>query len=359
VDTAERTEKQQRVHRLLDEHDLDALVLRRTSNVAWWSGGGRTHIPLTAEAGVAWVVVRRDGDTVVTAVNEAERIRTEELAGVADELVVLEWSSDLASAVPSGERVGVDGALPGRRDVSGAVEATRRALTPAEVERYRANGRDAAEALTDACAALRPDTTEQVAAAEAGYALMQRGLEPVVLLVAGGDRLARHRHPLPTEAAIGRLVMLVACGRRHGLIANLTRFVAFDGGLTPEHREAFDRLLHVDTAYNLATRPGSRVGDVFAAGSSAYAEHGFSAQEWRLHHQGGPTGYEGRDYLATAESDARVEPWQAFAWNPSVPELKSEDTVLAAPDGPEVITVDPRWPVAQVDGLSRPLVSER
>jgi hypothetical protein len=51
-----------------------------------------------------------------------------------------------------------------------------------------------------------------------------------------------------------------------------------------------------------------------------------SADEWRRHHQGGPTGYEPRDYLATAGSTAFVEERQAFAWNPSVPQLKCEDT---------------------------------
>jgi hypothetical protein len=179
-----------------------------------------------------------------------------------------------------------------------------------------------------------------------------------VLLVAGEERLPLHRHPLPTSAPLGRLAMVVVCARRGGLIASATRFVSF-GPLAPELRDAQERLLHVDAVFNLATRAGARVGEVFAAGTRAYGEQGFAVDEWRRHHQGGPTGYEPRDYLATAASEAEVVEHQAFAWNPSVPSLKCEDTVVASAELPEVLTVDPAWPAAVVEGLARPLVLER
>jgi hypothetical protein len=101
------------------------------------------------------------------------------------------------------------------------------------------------------------------------------------------------------------------------------------------------------------------VGEVFEAGVRAYAANGFEPDEWRRHHQGGPTGYEPRDYLADATSTARVEKDQAFAWNPSVPSLKCEDTIVATDGAPLILTADPRWPVATVGGLARPLVLER
>ena len=75
--------------------------------------------------------------------------------------------------------------------------------------------------------------------------------------------------------------------------------------------------------------------------------------------QGGPTGYEPRDFLADFESDSPVEVHQAFAWNPSVTGAKSEDTTLAGNDGPEILTADACWPSRIVAGLPRPLVLER
>jgi antitoxin VapB len=197
--------------------------------------------------------------------------------------------------------------------------------------------------------------TEFAAAARMAEAIIETGSDPVVLLVAGAARLPVHRHALPTQAALGSRAMLVACARRHGLIANLTRFVAF-APLGPRDADRYERLLRVDVAYNRATRPGVRVGDACRAGVEAFAEHGFDPNEWHLHHQGGPTGYEGRDYLANVASSAAIEESQAFAWNPSVPSLKSEDTILA---GGEVLTVDPAWPAVEVDRMTRPLVLER
>jgi antitoxin VapB len=354
----EVAEKRGRLHALLDAEGLDAVVLRRPGNAAWYSGGGRTHILAVQESGVAAIVVRRDGDEVVTAVNEAPRLQAEELAGLDARFTVLPWNADLANALPAGDTIGVDGPFPGCRDVSGLVEAARRALTGPELDRFRAVARDAAEAMTDACFSLGPDDTEFDAAAAVGVALVERGIDPIVLLVAGEERLPLHRHPLPTTAPLGRLAMLVACARRHGLIASLTRFVAF-GPLPPERADAHARLLYVDAAFNSATAPGTRVGDVFAAGVAAYADHGFGADEWQLHHQGGPTGYEPRDYLADATAEAVVEERQAFAWNPSVSSLKSEDTIVARHEGPEILSVDPRWPTSDVEGLARPLVLER
>jgi Xaa-Pro aminopeptidase len=351
-------QKRRRLHGVMDAEGLDAIVLRRPGNAAWYSGGGRTHILAVQEAGVAAIVVRRDGDEVVTGVNEAPRLEAEELAALGARFTVLPWNGDVDSALPGGERTGVDGSLPGRRDVSAAVEAARRALTEPELERFRALGRDAAEVMTDVCYAVEPSDTELDAAAILAGALVERGIDPVVLLVAGEQRVPAYRHPLPTTAPLGGLVMLVACARRAGLIASLTRFVAF-GPVRPELADSHARLLSVDVAFNAATRPGARVGDVFGAGRSAYAEHGFDADEWRLHHQGGPTGYEPRDYVADDSSDALVEDAQAFAWNPSVRSLKSEDTIVARADGPEILTVDPRWPTSEVDGLARPLVLER
>ena len=354
----EHAAKRDRLLAVLEAERLDALVLRRPGNVAWYSCGGRTHVVATPEIGVADVVVKPEGDEVVTAVNEAPRLEAEELGALDATFTVLGWDEDRVPALPAGRTVGSDSGLPGTKDVASSIEAARRGLTPPEVERYRALGRDAAEALTETCLALAPAHSELSAAARLSAALLTRGAEPIVLLVAGETRLPHHRHPLPTSAPVGRLAMLVTCARRNGLIASLTRVVAF-GSLPGDVRSRHARLVAVDAAFNLATRPGRSVGEAFREGLAAYEAEGFGPDEWRLHHQGGPTGYEPRDYLAGPDSASIVEEGQAFAWNPSAPELKSEDTVIARAAGPEVLTVDPAWPTLVAAGMQRPLVLER
>ena len=353
-------DKAQRVLGLLDAQGLDTVVLRSPGGVAWWSGGGAAHIVATPEVGVATLVLHRDGDgirtTVVTAVNEAPRLQAEELARLGAssplEWQVLPWSTPVESVLPNGARVGTDVPLAGCREIGGELARLRASLLPAEVDRVRALGRDSAQALTEALATLAPDDTEWHAAAVTGAALRERGIDPVVLLVAGGDRLPVHRHPLPTGGWLGDLAMVVACGRRCGLIVSLTRFV---GTPTARGQDAFERILQVDAAVNRATRPGREVREVFADLQAAYVAHGFAEDEWTLHHQGGPAGYAPRDFLGDPSRREPVEESQLFAWNPSAPGVKSEDTVLATSRGPEVITADPAWPTREVDGLLRPL----
>jgi antitoxin VapB len=80
---------------------------------------------------------------------------------------------------------------------------------------------------------------------------------------------------------------------------------------------------------------------MFAAGARAYAEQGF-ADEWRYHHQGGLTGYRGREVFATPAERAVIPNAAAVAWNPSITGgAKSEDTALVTDAGVEVITRSP------------------
>jgi hypothetical protein len=76
----------------------------------------------------------------------------------------------------------------------------------------------------------------------------------------------------------------------------------------------------------------------------AYADAGVP-DEWRLHHQGGITGYSGREVFATPGDETTLPDACAVAWNPSVAGGgKSEDTALVTHAGVEVITRTPELP---------------
>jgi antitoxin VapB len=140
--------------------------------------------------------------------------------------------------------------------------------------------------------------------------------------------------------------MLVICGRDAGLVASCTRLVHF-GPLSEELRFREQACAHVDAAFNSSTRVGAPVAQVFAQGAQAYTEAGFP-DEWHKHNQGGAAGYESRDYEATPACDERVLAEQAFAWNPSITGVKSEDTILVHPDGVEFLTVTGDWPSIRI-----------
>ena len=154
--------------------------------------------------------------------------------------------------------------------------------------------------------------------------------------------------------------MLVLCGRRRGLVCSITRFVHF-GRLPNELQRKAEATARVDGTLIAATRLGEVLGQVFQRGVAAYAEVGFPS-EWTLHHQGGPMGYEPREWLAVPESADVVSLGQAYAWNPSITGTKSEDTILVGQERSEVLTSIDGWPTLEVvvegEALSRPAVLE-
>ena len=146
--------------------------------------------------------------------------------------------------------------------------------------------------------------------------------------------------------------MLIAGARRWGLVVSLTRLVHF-GEPDDELRRRHAAVTAVDAALIRATRPGAAAGDVFRVGLAAYAEQGFP-DEWTRHHQGGATGYAGREYRATPDTPHVVRDCQAFAWNPSIAGTKSEDTILVTAEGAEVLTQTPDLPHLAAGGMARP-----
>jgi antitoxin VapB len=185
-----------------------------------------------------------------------------------------------------------------------------------------------------------------------------RGVRAQVLLVATDERIFRYRHPLPTAKAMQRYAMLVFCGRQHGLVCSVTRLVHF-GPLPDELQHKSQAVAEVDASMIAATRPGRSLGEVFELTRQAYARVGYP-DEWQLHHQGGPAGYEPREFLATASVDVPVGLGQAYAWNPSITGTKSEDTILVSPAGNQVLSLSPDWPAITVEvagqSIARPAI---
>ncbi len=321
----------------MERHGLDAIVLRRPANFAWYTGGADTKVDHVAPEGVADLVVRADSRLVLTNTIEAPRMRAEQVPGL--EVVTYAWHEDRLAAlreVVGGARVGSDVALPGTADLSDEIGVLRRTLDADAIESLRAVGRDASAAMGDAAAAVERGMTEHEAAAELAASCRRRGLTATVLLAAADERIAMHRHPVPVGATIERRAMLVASAERGGLYANLTRIVEFgepDPELTRRQRVCEEILARMRDE---ATRAGRTLAEALADCRRFYAEAGFPG-EWRLHHQGGMTGYASRELIATPATHVVIEPGHAFAWNPSVTGAKAEETFVLTDQGPELI----------------------
>jgi Xaa-Pro dipeptidase len=322
---------------LIERRGFDAVVLRRPANFACYTGGADTKVDHVATEGVADLIVRQDSRLVLTSTIEAARMRAEQTPAL--EVVDYPWHEDRGTALRrlvGGARIGSDVGLPGTVDVSDDIALLRRALDPDAIESLRLVGRDASVAMAEAAAAVEPGMSEHDAAAALAGACRRRGLTATVLLAAADERIERYRHPIPVGARIERRAMLVASAERGGLYANLTRIVELDEP-EPELTRRLDACEEIlGRMREEATRPGRTLADAFAACQSFYADAGFP-DEWRLHHQGGLTGYASRELIATPRTGQPIEPGQAFAWNPSVTGAKAEETFVLTESGPEVV----------------------
>lgn len=352
--SAEIAEKVERVERMLAAEGLGGVLVGAQHNFAWLTAGGSNGIDLSREGGAGALFIRRDGKRFVLASRiEMARLLAEELAGEEFEPVEFAWEEEKASPTFLADRARTllrgDSALgsdlpagAGATVVEGALAACRSQLTPPEVERFRALGRDAGLVIGQMVRRLEPGVTEREVARRAADRLAARGMRAVVNLVAADERIEKFRHPLPTRRAWERVLMVVICARRDGLTASLTRLVSA-GAVAAELRRRTEACARVNAALLAATRPGANGAELYRAAADAYTAAGFPGEE-RLHHQGGATGYRTRDWVAHPASEEVVQTVQAFAWNPSVTGTKVEETCLASAAGVEVLSASPAWP---------------
>lgn len=347
TEPTDRPAKIARLHAILEKSGARAIQLTAPENLAWLFDGARFTVPFGGPA-VASTLVGSDGHIVVTALsNETARLRDEELTGArADgvELKAVAWHEEVAPRIRDTVR---------DTDVPTAMRHARAVLLPAERARYETFCAELAARIGRIAGAIQADDTERDVAARLLAAIGQLGAEPVVVLVAGQSRTGV-QHPLPTTAPVGQRAIIAVGARRHGMIANLTRTVSLGAPRHP-HEQA---LYEVEADALVATVPGRGLGSVLEDIASAYARHGLGEEAWLAHHQGGPTGYLGRDPKVMPGETAVVHAGQAFAWNPWIPGAKVEDTVIVDDGGMQVLTVDPDWPTVTVRGIGRPATLE-
>jgi antitoxin VapB len=351
--------RQKQIESFLEERDLDALLLQRVSSFAWATCGAASYVNTATTFGEATLIITPAGRYVITNNIEATRLEGEEgLVEQGWEFRAGPWheGQDTITELTRGLKIGADVPYPGTTDISAELARLRSVLSAEEVERFRTLSSVCAEAMDSAIRAVRPGQTEYQIAGLLANEAGGRGAQAIVNLIATDERIFSYRHPLPTDKELERYAMLVLCGRRWGLVCSITRLIHF-GPLPDELRRKSEAVAQIDAAFIAATRPGRTLGEIFEVAQGSYAETGF-ADEWHLHHQGGPAGYEPREYVATPGSTDLVSVGQVYAWNPSITGAKSEDTVLVGKDGNEVLTTIPDWPMLSFAPEKRPAILE-
>jgi Xaa-Pro dipeptidase len=345
---AELDAKHEKLVEFMRARKLTGVLIRRNENVAWITGGAVELRVLTpSETGVASILVTAEGKRYYfTTENEAPRLHDEEFGALDFEPVLFPWYADDtlgAAARLAGGLLGSD--TPGSGLTLVNLFPLRASLSESEIARYRWLGAETTAATVESLYQVEPGLSEYDLEALTAANLLKRGILPSVSLYAVDERIYKYKHAVARGKRLKQYGMLNLCSRKWGLAISITRFVHF-GPLPAELEARFKSAAQVNAALLDATRVGASSSELFKVAQSAYAAEGFPGEE-KFHHQGGPTGYGEREWVATPNGTEVVVNNQAFAWNPSIRGGKAEDTVLLRDGKIEWLTATEELPVIE------------
>jgi antitoxin VapB len=354
---AELDHKHNQLVEFMRAQHLSGILIRRNENVAWLTGGAVELRVLTPnETGVAVLLVTAEGKRYyLTTENEAPRLHDEEFGALDFEPVIFPWYADDTAATVQKLAPGTVGSdTPAAGVTAVNLYPLRAALGETEIARYRWLGAQTADATVESLHQVEPGLSEYDLEAMTAANLLRRGILPSVYLFAVDERILKYKHAVARGRRLKNYAMLNLCSRKWGLAISITRFVHF-GELPNELARNFGIAAEVNAAILDATRAGATSAQLFKVAQDAYAAAGFPGEE-QFHHQGGPTGYWEREWVATPNGTETVVENQAFAWNPSIRGGKAEDTVVLHGGKIEWLTATPELPVieATVNGTVYP-----
>jgi Xaa-Pro aminopeptidase len=345
--------KTERLQKMLAAESLGGVLINSQHNFAWLTGGKSNGIDLSKENGACFLLIGHDNKRFILANNiEMPRLLSEEISAADFEPVEFPWQEEKSSGdfihekakslLNHNSEIASDLFLGSKiRLVENLIARCRYQLTETEIQRYRSLGRDAGEAVGSLFTGINSGETELEIARKVKDALAAKNINSVVTLVAADERIEKYRHPVPTTKKWEKVLMVVVCAKREGLIVNLSR-ITCAGRIPDELQRKTEAVAHVFAKLLSKTKNGASGAELYKIADDAYAEKGYG-DEINLHHQGGATGYKTRDWVAHPASREIVQTNQAFAWNPSIAGTKAEETAIAFENGAEIITASPGW----------------
>ncbi|MBM4323334.1 MAG: M24 family metallopeptidase [Deltaproteobacteria bacterium] len=333
--------KEERVREFLKSKGLKGLLLKRQANFSWMTCGGLNLVGIATEMGATSLLITEDSKFVISNNIEAPRmIHEEHLEKQGFSIKTFPWYEDQEASIVKelmgNAPLGSDVPFPNAQTLTEDIARLRYSFTPEEIERYRWLGEKTSLALEKTMMQTKKGEKESAVVSRLCREIWKDRIDPITLMTAADERISNFRHPIPTEKKTQKLLMVSVNARKWGLIVSLTRFVHF-GKILRELKKKYEANVFIDCTMMAHTKPGTPARDVLQKGIDAYCKKGFP-EEWKLHHQGGSIGYTGRDYRANSNTPDIIQENQAFTWNPSLTGTKSEDTILATLNGPEMIT---------------------
>lgn len=334
--------KLSRIHAMLDDEGLDALVLTKHSNFSWITAGGKSDITICVEAGVVSILISRDGLYAITNVIEEERYREEEhLEDLGFKIIAQEWYENKTAEIINDlvgdmSKVGTDMPMGSAKLINEKINPLRYSLTDNEIRRYQFLGEKLSAALEEYIATVKPGMTEYEITGGLCEALWKHNIEQVLFLVSADERAFRYRHGIPTGNKLDKHLIISVNGRYKGLITTVTRMVHF-GKTVEKLVKQFDQTCEIECRTIGSVKVGVDDINAYNVCKKSYEDLGY-ADMWKAHGQGGAQGYNNRDYIITPNSHGITQINQCYCFNPVIDGTKTEDAFIATEQGPLFIT---------------------
>lgn len=334
----------------LETTSYNGVVLGRRDNFKWVTEQNENAVVTNAEVGVAFLIVKKDGSIEMLAdSSDCPRVEKEQNELKA-ECILVPWYETLGGFLAKyceGKGYASDTGIPGTVCVQDELVHVRMRLSEMELERYRQIGQECADIVEKTAMEARPGQTEKEIAALIKTRRIEQGISPDCVLVGSDERILDFRHPVPSDKKIEKSLMVVLGGEKYGLNISMTRIVYF-GSVPEEIRERMKKTQYVFACMQNMMKDGMPYKEYFEKVQALYAEVG-CPDEWKMHHQGGPTGYGCREFVVTPTTEGVVKERQAYAWNPTIQGTKCEETTYLMNGTAEMFTKTSNWPRVTVE----------
>lgn len=337
-----------RVREWLKDKGYDGVILNRRDNFTWVSGGAKNAVCTNIETGIGYFVISQEDVKLLADSSDAPRMEKEQNPLEA-ETILVPWYTSMESYLQNltKEKVYVsDTGIAGTKNVQSQLVELRMHLNEEEVRRYREIGQACARIVEGVCKDACPGQTEEEVACELKCRCLKEGISPDCVLVGSDERILNYRHPVPTDKKIENSLMVVLGGEKYGLNISMTRIVYF--GLVPEEiKKRYESTAYIFACMQCMMKEGMSYQEYFLKVQKLYQEAGYDG-EWKLHHQGGPTGYGCREFVVTPDTQGQIFNGEAFAWNPTIKGTKCEETTYLTKNGVETFTRTKEWPCKEI-----------
>jgi Xaa-Pro aminopeptidase len=340
--------KMAQVATLLSETACEGLLILEPENFSWLTSGAIPRGQLNADEAPA-LYCNGDQRWLLASNVDSQRLFDEELDGLGFQLKEWPWHwgrEQLLADLCQNRRVACDRPFGDAKPVGDRLRRLRRQLTVYEQACLRALGHILSHALEATCRTMEPGHTEREVAGQISHRLIHRGVLPLHVGVAAGDRSKRYRNYGFTATAITGYAQMNTTARKYGLTATASRAMCF-GELPDDVRQDHNAVCRVSASYLASTWPEAVPREILTAGRRIYLVSGYE-HEWALAQQGHVTGRATVELpITTKTEDIFLTGW-AVTWHASAGSASSCDTFLVTDKGPKMLTPTETWPLKRI-----------